>query len=169
MRHASMVDSACFKQQNPQCAKAITEGMELAGRLIFRFGELGLNFLVIGQHGKMGFQLDLCPSDAQAVDTVKNTPGGQAMRFLIMLDQTETGFAVRVPGLAVTTYGENIEAAKRAASEPIQINLEAYQEAGQPVPDEQVVARHLRAWLRRVRILIPPCAGRSPQSPSPPA
>jgi len=65
------------------------------------------------------------------------------MRFLIMLEQTETGFAVQVPDLAIATYGENIEAAKRAASEAIQINLEAYREAGQRVPDEQAVSRHL--------------------------
>jgi len=66
------------------------------------------------------------------------------MRFLIMLEQTEAGFAVQVPDLAITTYGENIEAAKRAAGEAIQINLEAYQEAGQRVPDEQEVSRHLK-------------------------
>ena len=65
------------------------------------------------------------------------------MRFLIMLEQTETGFAVQAPDLAIATYGENIEAAKRAASEAIQINLEAYREAGQRVPDEQAVSRHL--------------------------
>ncbi len=65
------------------------------------------------------------------------------MRFLIMLEQTETGFAVQVPDLAITTCGENIEAAKRAASEAIQINLEAYREAGQRAPDEQAVSRHL--------------------------
>ena len=65
------------------------------------------------------------------------------MRFLIMLEQTETGFAVQVPDLAITTFGENIDAANRAASEAIRINLEAYQEAGQRVPDEQAVARHL--------------------------
>ena len=65
------------------------------------------------------------------------------MRFLIMLEQTETGFAVQVPDLAITTHGENIEAAKRAAGEAIEINLEAYQEAGQRVPDEQPVSRHL--------------------------
>jgi len=64
-------------------------------------------------------------------------------RFLIMLEQTETGFAVQVPDLAITTNGENIEAAKQAASEAIRINLEAYQEAGQRVPDEQSVSRHL--------------------------
>jgi predicted RNase H-like HicB family nuclease len=69
--------------------------------------------------------------------------GGQMMRFLIMLEQTEAGFAIQVPDLAITTFGENIEAAKRAASEAIQINLEAYQEACQRVPDEQAVARHL--------------------------
>ena len=65
------------------------------------------------------------------------------MRFLIMLEQVETGFAVQAPDLAITTYGENIEAAKQAASEAIQINLEAYQEAGRRVPDVQAVSRHL--------------------------
>ncbi len=65
------------------------------------------------------------------------------MRFLITLEQTDTGFAVQVPDLAIATYGESIEAAKRAASEAIQINLEAYQEAGQRIPDEQAVSRHL--------------------------
>ncbi|MGA3204903.1 MAG: type II toxin-antitoxin system HicB family antitoxin [Bryobacteraceae bacterium] len=64
-------------------------------------------------------------------------------RFLIMLEQTETGFAVQVPDLAIVTHGETIEAAKRAASEAIQINLEAYRDAGQRVPDENDVARHL--------------------------
>lgn len=79
----------------------------------------------------------------RAVDTVKNQTGGQVMRFLIMLEQTEKGFAVQVPDLAITTYGETIEAAKRAAAKAIQINLEAYQEAGQGVPDGQAVSRHL--------------------------
>jgi predicted RNase H-like HicB family nuclease len=64
-------------------------------------------------------------------------------RFLIMLEQTEAGFAVQVPDLAIVTNGENIEAAKRAASEAIQINLEAYRDAGQQVPQEQDVSRHL--------------------------
>jgi predicted RNase H-like HicB family nuclease len=64
-------------------------------------------------------------------------------RFLIMLEQTERGFAVQVPDLAITTYGENIEAAKRAAAEAIRINLETYNEAGQGVPDEQPVSSHL--------------------------
>ncbi|HLB89610.1 MAG TPA: hypothetical protein VJK29_18280 [Terriglobales bacterium] len=45
------------------------------------------------------------------------------MRFLIMLEQTEAGFAVQVPDLAIVTYGENIEAARQAAIEAIQINL----------------------------------------------
>lgn len=65
------------------------------------------------------------------------------MRYLILLEQTETGFAVQVPDLAITTYGESIEAAKRAAGEAIQANLEAYQEAGQRVPDGQAASRHL--------------------------
>lgn len=65
------------------------------------------------------------------------------MRFLIMLEQTEAGFAVQAPDLAIVTYGESIEAAKRAACEAIQINLEAYQEAGQEVPESQAIERHL--------------------------
>ena len=65
------------------------------------------------------------------------------MRFLVMLEQTETGFAVQVPDLAIMTFGADIEAAKRAAREAIQINLDAYREAGQRVPDEEPVARHL--------------------------
>jgi predicted RNase H-like HicB family nuclease len=65
------------------------------------------------------------------------------MRVLIMLEQTETGFAVQAPDLAIATYGETIEAAKRAAGEAIRINLEAYQDAGQNVPEGQAVSRHL--------------------------
>lgn len=64
-------------------------------------------------------------------------------RFLIMLEQTEAGFAVQVPDLAIVTCGENIVAAKRAASEAIQINLEAYRDVGLPVPEAQDVSRHL--------------------------
>ncbi len=65
------------------------------------------------------------------------------MRFLIMLEQTEAGFAVQAPDLAIVTYGESIEAAKRAACEAIQANLEAYQDAGQKAPEAQAVLRHL--------------------------
>jgi predicted RNase H-like HicB family nuclease len=65
------------------------------------------------------------------------------MRFLIMLEQTETGFTVQAPDLAIATYGENIEAARRAAGEAIRINLEAYREAGQPVPAAQGISNHL--------------------------
>jgi predicted RNase H-like HicB family nuclease len=60
-----------------------------------------------------------------------------------MLEQTEAGFAVQVPDLAIVTHGGDIEAAKRAAADAIEINLEAYQAAGQPVPDGQEVSRHL--------------------------
>ena len=45
------------------------------------------------------------------------------MRYLIMLEQTEAGFAVQVPDLAIVAYGETIEAAKHAAGEAIQSNL----------------------------------------------
>jgi predicted RNase H-like HicB family nuclease len=65
------------------------------------------------------------------------------MRFLKMLEQTDTGFAVQAPDLAIATYRENIEAAKRVASEAIRINLEAYREAGQQVPEGQSVSSHL--------------------------
>ncbi|HXM44446.1 MAG TPA: type II toxin-antitoxin system HicB family antitoxin [Bryobacteraceae bacterium] len=65
------------------------------------------------------------------------------MRFLITLEQTETGFAVQAPDLAIATYGGSIEAAKRAASEAIRINLEAYREAGQPLPTGQSGSNHL--------------------------
>jgi predicted RNase H-like HicB family nuclease len=65
------------------------------------------------------------------------------MRFLIMLEQTEAGFTVQVPDLAIVTYGETIDAAKQAATEAIQINLEAYREAGQALPERQPVEHHL--------------------------
>ena len=65
------------------------------------------------------------------------------MRFLIMLEQTEAGFAVQAPDLAIATYGETIDAAKRAAGEAIRINLEAYREAGQQAPEPQSVSTHL--------------------------
>jgi len=65
------------------------------------------------------------------------------MRFLIVLEQTETGFAVQAPDLAITTYGENIEADKRSAGEAIRINLEGYREAVQQVPEAQGVSNHV--------------------------
>lgn len=65
------------------------------------------------------------------------------MRYLIMLEQTESGFAVQVPDLAIVTYGDTIEAAKQAACEAIQSNLEAYREARQEVPERQSIEQHL--------------------------
>ena len=65
------------------------------------------------------------------------------MRFLIMLEQTETGFAVQAPDLAIATYGETVEAAKRAAGEAIRRNLEAYREAGKQAPEAQGVSNHV--------------------------
>lgn len=65
------------------------------------------------------------------------------MRYLIMLEETEAGFAVQVPDLAIITFGESIEAAKRAAREAIQINLDSYRETGQRVPEEEPVSHHL--------------------------
>ena len=65
------------------------------------------------------------------------------MRYLIMLEQTEAGFAVQVPDLAIVTYGDSIEAAKQAACEAIQVNLEAYRDAGQAIPERQSIEHHL--------------------------
>ena len=60
-----------------------------------------------------------------------------------MPEQTESGFAVQVPDLAVVTYRETIEAVKQAACETIEINLEAYREAGQAIPERQPFELHL--------------------------
>lgn len=65
------------------------------------------------------------------------------MRYLIMLEQTEAGFAVQVPDLAIVTYGDTIEAAKQAVCEAIQINLETYREVGKEVPESQSIEAHL--------------------------
>ncbi len=65
------------------------------------------------------------------------------MRFLIMLEQTEAGFAVQVPDLAISTFGTDVESAKRAAQDAIQINLNAYREAGRTPPEPEPVSHHL--------------------------
>lgn len=65
------------------------------------------------------------------------------MRFLILLEQTETGFSVQAPDLAIATFGENIESARRAAGDAIRSNLQGYRDAGQEVPAPQSVSTHL--------------------------
>ncbi len=65
------------------------------------------------------------------------------MRFLIVLEPTEAGFSVQVPDLAIVTYGESINATKEAAIKAIRINLEAYGEAHQEVPERKSVLTHL--------------------------
>lgn len=65
------------------------------------------------------------------------------MRVLIMLEQTDRGFAVQAPDLAISTFGESIEGAKRAAAEAVRVNLDAYRQTGQPVPEPMTVASHL--------------------------
>jgi predicted RNase H-like HicB family nuclease len=65
------------------------------------------------------------------------------MKYLITLEPLETGFGVEVPDLAVATFGETVEAAMRAASLAIRINLDAYRELGMPVPPRAPVASHL--------------------------
>lgn len=65
------------------------------------------------------------------------------MRYLIMMEQTEEGFAVQVPDLAVITHGRDVEEAKAAAALAIRVNLEAYGETGMPVPPPAPVKTHL--------------------------
>jgi len=65
------------------------------------------------------------------------------MRFLIALEQTERGFSVQVPDLAIVTWGKNIAEAKLAASEAIQANLDTYQEIGKNIPIPKPVSFHL--------------------------
>ncbi len=65
------------------------------------------------------------------------------MKYLIMLEQTETGFAVQLPDLAIVTYGKNIDNAKQAAIKAIEINLEAYIEEGKEIPEKKSVTKHL--------------------------
>ena len=65
------------------------------------------------------------------------------MKYLIMLEHVDDGFAVQVPDLAISTYGKDIESAKTAAGEAIRINLETYQEEGQTIPEIKPVSEHL--------------------------
>jgi predicted RNase H-like HicB family nuclease len=65
------------------------------------------------------------------------------MRYLILLEQTEAGFAVQVPDLAISTYGRDISSAKKAAIKAIRINLETYSEIGKPVPTPIPIIMHL--------------------------
>ncbi len=65
------------------------------------------------------------------------------MRVLIVLEETEAGFAVQVPDLAIMTCGESVEAAKDAARQAIRVNLEAYREAGQEVPGRRSTLSHM--------------------------
>ena len=65
------------------------------------------------------------------------------MRYLIMLEPLESGFAVQVPDLAITTTACDIESAKQAARLAIRINLDAYAEENLPVPQPQEITHHL--------------------------
>jgi len=65
------------------------------------------------------------------------------MRYLIVLERTESGFAAQVPELAIVSHGDTIDAAKQAAVKAIQSNLEAYYETGQDVPEKKPVLTHL--------------------------
>lgn len=64
------------------------------------------------------------------------------MRFLIVIEETEAGFGIQVPDLAIATYSPTLATAKTAAAEAIAINLEAYQEAGLAIPDRGLAAKH---------------------------
>ncbi len=65
------------------------------------------------------------------------------MQFLTMLEQIDGAFGVQVPDLAISTWGSTTIVARQAAIKAIMANLEAYDEAGQPVPPPQSVASHL--------------------------
>lgn len=65
------------------------------------------------------------------------------MRFLIMLEQTETGFAVQAPDLAIAAYGENIEAANQAASERFESISKPMSKPENTPPEAQSVSNHL--------------------------
>lgn len=65
------------------------------------------------------------------------------MRFLIALEQTEKGFSVQVPDLAIITWGRNIAEAKLAASEATRTNIEIYREIGKNIPSFKPVSCHL--------------------------
>jgi len=66
------------------------------------------------------------------------------MRYLITLEETNEGFSVQVPDLAIITFGKNIEEAKNAAIKAIEINLEAYTEANQKVPEGKSISDHMK-------------------------
>lgn len=59
------------------------------------------------------------------------------MRYLIMLEPLESGFAVQVPDLAITTTASDIESAKQAARLAICINLASYAEENLANPEFQ--------------------------------
>ena len=65
------------------------------------------------------------------------------MRYLITLEQTEKGFSVQIPDLAIITWGKDIEDAKHAAVEAINTNLQVYREIGKPLPVYGSALTHL--------------------------
>ena len=66
------------------------------------------------------------------------------MKYLILLEPVKKGFAVQVPDLAISTYANDIESAKIAASEAIKINIETYQETRQTIPKMKPVTEHFK-------------------------
>jgi len=66
------------------------------------------------------------------------------MKYLIMLEPVENGFAVQVPDLAISTYANDIKMAKIAASEAILINIETYLETDQAIPKMKPVTEHIK-------------------------
>ncbi len=65
------------------------------------------------------------------------------MHYLIVIEPLEDGYAVQVPDLAVSTFGDTLKKAKAAAREAIVANLETYQVLGQQPPPAQIPAIHL--------------------------
>ena len=69
------------------------------------------------------------------------------MRYLIVLEPTEAGFAVQVPDLAISTYGESLEAAKQAARHSSGENATSHGRSGQSRPS--VIRYRIRQAMTR--------------------
>ncbi len=65
------------------------------------------------------------------------------MQFLITLEETESGFSVQVPDLAILTFGVTIALARQAAIAAIQANLTTYHQIGKAIPNKKNVVTHL--------------------------
>jgi hypothetical protein len=65
------------------------------------------------------------------------------MRFLIMLEQTETGFAVQAPDLALATTARTSKQPSKLPAKRSVSTSKPIREAGQQVPEGQGVSNHV--------------------------